>query len=331
MSNEKNLLENLPDSIEKMPPEQFEAYSNALAKGEIEPIAPKTEETPASGNGAKPDEEETDEEKAAREEKEKEEAATNNKSGKVDLTNKENLKNDSPSMSLSKYKQKKKNWEKAMEDLKADHAKEIEGLKSSISAPNSTSKTIDEDLKKFAEENGINDVEVIKNLVGFIAKSIPGTDPETKKAIEDWKKSKVEEDDRKAKDFQETEFEKDFLKTAEPLIRNLNPNIDDAHLAEAKKNLKELAFGDKYLKLPLEEIITLKESKFKFNLEKKKTVETSRPGNKTGTLSQDYENWTAEDIDAASPEEFEKYSNHMASIKGGSRYKVTDKNGNEVK
>jgi hypothetical protein len=330
MSNEKNLLENLPETIEEMSPEQFGAYSDALAKGEIEPIAPKTEETPAPGNGAMPNGEETDEEKAAREKKEQEEAAAKDKSGKVDLTNKENPK-DSPSMSLSKYKQKKKNWEKAMDDLKNEHAKEIEALKTSISAPNSTSKTIDEDLKKFAEENGINDIEVVKNLVGFIAKSIPGTDPETKKAIEDWKKSKAEEDDRKAKDFQETEFEKDFLKTAEPLIRKLNPNIDEAHLSEAKKNLKELAFGDKYLKLPLEEIITLKESKFKFNLEKKKTVETSRPGSKAGTLSQDYENWTAEDIDAASPEEFEKYSNHMATIKGGSRYKVTDKNGNEVK
>lgn len=310
MANEKNLLENLPATEDEMSPEVFEAYSNALAKGEIEPVGSKGEEPkPKEGEG-----ELSDEEKAkAAEEKAKAEADK--------LKSKENS-SDSPSMSLSKYKHKKAIWESKLAEMEENHKKELEELKSSITSKNATSKSVEEDIKKFAEENDIKDVEFIKGLMGVITKNLPGLDPKIKKDIDDFKESQ-----RLA--AEEVGYEKDFIKTAEPILRKLNPNIDEAHLKEAKETLKKYAYEEKYSKLNLEELISLKQDKFIYNLDKKKTVETSRPGSQT-TKVDDYENWTAEDIDNSTPEQFEKYSNFMAS-KAGSRLRVLDINGNEVK
>lgn len=339
----KNLLENLPSSIDEMSPEVFEAYSDAVAKGEIEPIKPKEEETPDSTKVEKPGEKKeetkelTAEEKAAEEKVKAEKKPAENeeagsKDGKGNLKNLESEK-DSPSMPLSKYKHKKQNWEKEkakeIESLKAEHAREIDELKKSISAPGATEKSIAEDIKKFAEENKIDDTGVIDNLVKVITKNLPGVDPETKKLLDEYKKDRETGAAAAQKAAEDLEFEKDFLKKAVPILKKLNPEIDDTHLEEAKQLLKKYAYDDKYLKLDLQEIIDLKKSKFEYNLEKKKSVESSRPGSQTGKLK-DYKDWTAEDIDNASPEEFEKYSNAMAAS-SNSKLKVTDMNGQEVR
>lgn len=337
--SEKNLLENLPESIDDMSPEVFAAYSEAVAKGEIEPIKPKEEATPDSTKAPKPGEniQETDEEKAAREKAEADKraaegGAAGSKDGNGNLKNKESDQG-SPSMPLSKYKHKKENWEKEkakeIESIKAEHAREIEDLKKSISAPGATEQSITEDIKKFAEENNIKDVDLIDNLVKVITKNLPGIDPETKKLLDEYKKDKEISAQTAHKAAEDLEFERDFLKSATPILKELNPDIDEAHLEEAKQLLKKYAYDDKYLKLDLKEIIDLKKSKFQYNLEKKKSVETSRPGSQTGAVKE-YKDWTAEDIDNASPEEFEKYSSAMAAS-SSSRLKVTDMNGNEVK
>lgn len=320
--SEKNLLEGLPDNIDDMSPEQFGAYSEAVAKGEMQVITPKEEEANAPEPEKKETEVKSEDEPEKEEDKSKpEEEEEEDETEEEELNNKDDKK--SPHVPLAKWNKYKTKRDKEIEDLKVSHQKEIEDLKNSITSTSATHKSIETDLQKFAEENGIENTDVIKGLVELITKNAPGLDPETKKEIAEWKETQRINAENSA-------FESDFNKTALPTLKKLNPNLDDAHLEQAKLALKELAYKDEYIKLPLDKVIKLEEKKFLFNLEKKKTVETSRPGSQAGTTIQDFDSWTSEDIDNASPEDFEKYSNYMAS-KSGSGRKVLDKDGNEVK
>ena len=330
-------------SVDDLNEKEFEEYSNAVAKGEIEPFPEGDEEIPGPKDDKtkEPDKTETEEEKKEREDAEAQakadadaaaeaEAKAKAKSeGKVDDKDKkpDAGANPAPSMPLSKYKHQKEKWAATtaatIAEMETKHKQEIEDLKKSIADPDATKKSVETDIEKFAKDNHIEDPNVIKGLVEVIKKNLPGLDPETKKALTEFQESKKNASE-------EALFELDFSKSAEPILKKLNPNLDDAHLKEAKTVLKKLAYDDKYLKLSLEEIISLKQKSFIYNLEKKKTVESSRPGSQAATKVNDYYSWTDEDIEAASPEEFEKYSEHMAS-KSPSRFKVTDKDGKEVK
>ena len=317
--SEKNLVngQQMPDDLKEFAEQSDQAaigdVPEAIKALEEEPEEVKTQEQIDAEAKAKLEE---DEKKKTESEEEEEEDIDD------DLKNQDDKKNH-PFVPLAKWNKYKAKRDQEISEMRETHQKEIEELKATISKPEATTLSIDEDLKKFAEENGIEDLNVIKGLVGILSKTNQGIDPEFKKDIETWKEAQK-------KNAEDSAFEVDFSKTAIPALKKLNPEIDDAHLEEAKKALKELAYDDKYINLSLDEIITLKGSKFSYNIEKKKTVESSRTGSQANSSTPDYENWTAEDIEGASPEDFEKYSNHMAS-KSGSGRKVLDRNGNEVK
>jgi hypothetical protein len=323
-----------PKDIDQMSDKEFEDYSNGVAKGEVDPIPEDDDKEKVEVKKDEPkeeiEEESEKEPEGKSEEKSKldsDEDEDDDDDDEDDEDNKDDAGKPAPSMPLSKFNKQKAKWEDKLKstvaEIETKHKAEIEDLKKSLVKPEATNESVEADIDKFAKDNNISDPNVIKGLVEVFKKTIPGIDPETKKLLAEFQESRQ-------KNAEEAAFENDFLKTAAPAIKKLNPNIDDAHLKEAKEKLRALAYDEKYVKLDLEEIINLKQKQFVYNLDKKKTVESSRPGSKVADKVQDYENWTDDDIDSATDEEFEKYSKYMAD-KSPSRFIVRDKNGNEVK
>lgn len=199
-----------------------------------------------------------------------------------------------PTVPYKKYKEereKRKEQEAQFAEQLGSLKEEIEKIKTDKG--NVSVQQTNEDIEKLAEEYGA-DKEFINKLVNSITSKIKPAETINPELLEQWKSQQ-----------QDAYQEKKFAEEIDKVIK---------HYPEAKdfiREMKELAFDDDNLNLPLIEIFL---ENIKPNIvERKKTAEASRPAPKGDVI--DFQSISDEEALLLPDESFQKYLSYKASKK----------------
>ena len=295
----------MPDDkkIEDMSDEEFDKLSeegDAKAEPKEEEKEPEKVEAP----------EEEEEEK-----KEEEEADVDDNVDDVD----DEAPQRTPHIPYTKHKKAKEKWEGVKNSLEEENAglkDTIEDLKTKITKSVSAG-DMDKDIEEFASKSNL-DKDTVIGLANIIKKH-SGIDEKMAKKMEQF-------DDLQNKIEGDNKFEEEYNEKAVPGFESINPNATSAQLKKAKARLTELAYEKKYLKVPLEMIVSHFKDEFSGILGesvKKKTMEgKSRPKSVSSEIAD--EDLTPEDWKSMSDEEFDKRSDRLAE-QSPSQNKITRK------
>ena len=198
------------------------------------------------------------------------------------------------------HKVAQKEWEKEREQL----ARELETLRANPTQANrEAAEETAQNLRDLAREHGL---ELDENQERFFNSLLKRAVPQDLT-----KKLQALEADRQIA-FLETQYEQEFSKDVEPLIKERYGEVSASKLAELKKSLHDLAFTETYAKVPLKKVFYAEQDTFKIEpVMHKKTMDTTKPG-KSRSVEIDYSRVTEEDVANMSPEDFDKYSDNLA-------------------
>ena len=276
-------LGDYPDLASKEIAEKLEADKQEQEKADAE----KNEEEAAKVEKDKLAKEEADKKALADEEEKKKAEAEKGEEPPEEPKKIERTPKLIPAYKHETFKSQSEQREKA---LKA----KIENLESELS--NKTEVQSNDEIKKFAEDNGVEE-----SLVAGILK-LTGI-PKLKKEFDE-KLSKLERE--RSESVQDKEFEKDYEKSVIPLLEE--QGVPKEKWNEAKKMLKDLAFSEDYAKTPLKVIFKGVDDFEEFiPKEKRKSIEGGRSGAR-GTGATDKKDVNDPEL---SDEEFIKLSDEL--------------------
>lgn len=200
-----------------------------------------------------------------------------------------------PAWELAKQQ---KEWAKEKGDLQA----EISKLSSKPVAE------AQDDVKAIAEKYGITEPGFVQDLIDAASK---------RSQLPAELVDKIKEHDHYAeiakKQAEDGAFVQDFEKDVLPLVREEYPEISDADVARIRDDVKKLAYSEKLLSTPLSLIYKGDDAFRGVVSPKKKTAESGRGGESRSVDLLDFDSMSESDIGKLSPENFIKYSEHMAA------------------
>lgn len=161
-------------------------------------------------------------------------------------------------------------------------------------------KDVDDEIKKFAEEQNL-DIDAAYKLVDLISKrAIPD---DLRQQLE---KAKAKQEESEMWDSQYEQYNEEFRKSLVPVIKRDNPAITDKELSALAKEMRETAFNPKNVEKSLVELYFAKDTG-----KKHVAGESNKIKSIPKTVSLD--EITAEDMSNMSEKEFEEFSNGLAA------------------
>ncbi len=221
-------------------------------------------------------------------------------------------------------KKMQKEFEEEKSKLTASFTKELEDIKSKINnfekqglSKSEIREEIDKDFEDLAEEYNVD-----KNFLGklqklIISKQSPKLSDEISEKIskiDTWEK----EQKQKQEDF---EYEKGFSKKLLPILKEKFPSLTEVEREAIQEKLKDHYFDEKYIKLDIDEIYTIKQKEIDGLISSKnqKSGETGTRGVTRGGNVIDYGNLTEDQYAKLSPEEQEKANEFLEKKQRGLR------------
>jgi hypothetical protein len=117
--------------------------------------------------------------------------------------------------------------------------------------------------------------------------------------------------------YLESQYEQEFNKDVAPLLRERYGEVAEEKLAELKAKLHDTAFSETYAKVPLRKVFLAEEDTFKLQRMEPQTTVQAVKGGKTRAIHVDYDSVDEETFRRMSPEDVEKYTEHMIAKSGG--------------
>ena len=207
------------------------------------------------------------------------------------------------------HKVAEKRWEKEREQLQSD----LEALRANPTQANQEAvSNAALNLKELAEQNGLVLDPAQERFFSALLQNVVPQDV-TKKL------EALEADRQRA--FLETQYEQEFSRDVEPLLRERYGDVPASKLAELKAKLHDTAFTETYAKVPLRKVFLAEESEFKLERnEPHHTVQAVKSG-KTRATQVDYDKVDEDTFRRMTPDEIEKYTEWQIERSGGRRWR----------
>jgi small-conductance mechanosensitive channel len=207
------------------------------------------------------------------------------------------------------HKVAQKQWEKEREQL----TQELEALRANPSQANREAvRETAGNLKDLARQYGLElDDNQERFFSDLLAKAVPQDLTQKLTALEQ---------DRQIA-FLETQYDAEWSKEVEPLLKSQFGEVPADKLAEIKQSLHNLAFSETYAKVPLKKVFLAEQGMFNLgHTHAKQTVDASKSG-KARSMHIDYERVTESDFEKMAPEEAEKYTEWLIAKEGGRKWR----------
>jgi len=217
-----------------------------------------------------------------------------------------------------KLKMEEKRWEKEKEEMKSDFdnqmstlQKKVEELSSDKNMSASEKSEITDEIESIANEFGLDDAN--RSLIKKLEKAIL-----SKVKIPDNISKKVEElENEKLILAQQKQFDSEYSGDILPFINEKYPNITKDSLSEIKSKLEELAYDERYLRIPLKKIFKAEMDDFSFSENpNKQGVESGKSGqNRSEAI--DFDRMDEDTFSKLTPDQQLEFSKQMAKKDGG--------------
>lgn len=169
-----------------------------------------------------------------------------------------------------------------------------------------------DEYQALAEKHGA-DPELLRAIENIMLKKV-GVKPEALKELETIKQERKQLEQEKA-------YFADFDNTVVPAVKAEYPDISDEALATLKTKLKDYAFSEDYVKLPLVKILRAeKENLITPPAPKKKTGESGGSGRTRTEQTVDFDKMDSDTFDSLTDDQKMAFAKHQ-SKKGGASWK----------
>ena len=199
------------------------------------------------------------------------------------------------------HKVAEKRWEKEREQLQA----QLEQLRAQPTQPTQEQAR---DLRSLAQQYGlVLDESQEQFFSALLQQAVPH---------DVTKKLEALERDRQVA-YLESQYEQEFNKDVAPLLRERYGEVSEEKLAELKAKLHDTAFSETYAKVPLRKVFLAEEDMFKLQRMEPQTTVQAVKGGKTRAVHVDYDSIDEDTFKRMSPQDIEKYTEHMIAKNGG--------------
>jgi hypothetical protein len=203
--------------------------------------------------------------------------------------------------------QKKQDQEKSLAEELEDLKKEILTIKEGRKAPETPKEEneFDKKVKELSEKYPDVNQDFIKDIVSAFPKSekpeFPKEYQEKISLLENLASEKKQQDE-------DLKFSKNFDSKIASKVKEQYPQATAEDIEAVKTEMQKHYFDEKYIKLGIEEIYTLKKSELEKQIspETVRTAETGQKGTGRGGNAVDYANVSEEEFSKMSPEEQDK-------------------------